>query len=42
VAFQKDHINQNRLNVYGEMDDGKHNYAEFSGLHSEMKETFIS
>lgn len=42
VAFQKDHINQNRLNVYGEMDDGKHSYAAFSGLHSEMKEAFIS
>lgn len=24
------------------MDDGKHNYAAFSGLHSEMKEAFIS
>lgn len=24
------------------MDDGKHNYAAFSGLHREMKEVFIS
>lgn len=24
------------------MDNGKHNYAAFSGLHSEMKEVFIS